>query len=580
MPTQRAHGGAPILPIPLVTPGFLGLNKQEESSILGPEWAINLLNAVIDDTGRIASRKGWVSRTSTPVGDVIKQTFEFIKSTGITELISSTDNGLYTGITAPTDITGALTITDGNWKFMNFADIVIGIQQGEAPIFYNGAGNFAEITPSGAALPTGDVGVASFGRVFITSPDKTTVHWSALLDETNFDTGDSGSVDMTSVWPKGTDTITALAAHNGQLVVFGKEQVVTFVDPNNRTASDDRGLDPNLMQLQDTITGVGCVARDSVQAIKGDLWFLSDFGIISLGRLIQERSAPLSVISKQVQDYLIEFLRDQEGSLEDIRSVYSPRDRLYVVTFPASTTSFAFDTRGLTPDGDARASTWSISPPAMAYTRADEVVTSFATATGELGVYDTYTDNGESYQFVYESGWLSINDEVASYLKIAKRIRAVLVSASAITAVFKWWWDFEFASRNYTVTLTGDSADEWSAGVGELGYTGTEWNDGFKSPGGGGPFYDFLVDGQVEPFEGYVAGVPTEFVFEAATAGGPPETEVDDEYEWSGGASLRKINVPASGTGQYLRIGIVVNVSGSAFGIQQMDIITKIGRYA
>ena len=77
MPTQRAHGGAPLIPIALSTPGIAGLNTEAEATLLGPEWATILTNVTFDSAGRAALRKGWASKTSSAVAGVVMRIFEF-----------------------------------------------------------------------------------------------------------------------------------------------------------------------------------------------------------------------------------------------------------------------------------------------------------------------------------------------------------------------------------------------------------------------------------------------------------------------------------------------------------------------
>ena len=60
---------------------------------------------------------------------------------------------------------------------------------------------------------------------------------------------------ISKVWPDGHDEIVALAAHNGALIIFGKHSIVVY---GNAEA-------PAEMALADTVAGVGCVDRDTVQ---------------------------------------------------------------------------------------------------------------------------------------------------------------------------------------------------------------------------------------------------------------------------------------------------------------------------
>ena len=61
--------------------------------------------------------------------------------------------------------------------------------------------------------------------------------------------------------------------------------------------------------LKDTIEGVGCIERDSVQSTGNDLLFLSNRGVMSLGRLIQEKSLPLRDVSKNVRTDLMALVQ-------------------------------------------------------------------------------------------------------------------------------------------------------------------------------------------------------------------------------------------------------------------------------
>ncbi len=70
------------------------------------------------------------------------------------------------------------------------------------------------------------------------------------------------------------------------------------------------------------------VARDSVVATGSDVIFLSDSGVRSLMRTIQEKSAPMRDISANVRDDLV-----LEISLEtaaDIKAVYSDKEAFYL----------------------------------------------------------------------------------------------------------------------------------------------------------------------------------------------------------------------------------------------------------
>jgi hypothetical protein len=80
--------------------------------------------------------------------------------------------------------------------------------------------------------------------------------------------GTSGSINIAKVFPDGYDEVTGLAAHNGFLVIFGRHSIVVYQGAES----------PATMQLVDTIAGVGCIERDSIQSTGDDLIFLSHIG--------------------------------------------------------------------------------------------------------------------------------------------------------------------------------------------------------------------------------------------------------------------------------------------------------------
>lgn len=107
--------------------------------------------------------------------------------------------------------------------------------------------------------------------------------------------GSSGSLDISNVWPDGYDEIVALAAHNNHLIIFGKRSIVVY---SGATA-------PASMTLADTVSGVGCVDRDTVQYTGTDVIFLSQTGLKSFGRTIQEKSMPITSLSSTITKDII-----------------------------------------------------------------------------------------------------------------------------------------------------------------------------------------------------------------------------------------------------------------------------------
>ena len=520
MPTPRYHGGAPLTNIPLTVPGFRGLNKQNESSLLGPEWATHLENAVFDESGRLGARKGWNLLTSdaADIGAEIVSLFEFVKRNGSTELLATTNTAIFRstdGGASWTDVTGTASFSDGDWHFVNFNDKVLAFQQGKVPLIYEG-GTFAPHDVPG--IPLGGVALSAFGRLWVVDSDRTTVKYCALLNEDDWETVDNaGQLGMLNIWPK-ADTVKGLAAFNGALVVFGKWNILFFTDGRGSAI----GLDPLTAYIADTMTGTGCVSQKTIQNVDGDLWFLAPQGLMSLTRLINERSNPLQNLSLNVQDYLRGLVNS--SPLSYIRGTYYPRERFYILSMPTDTGGIAvvFDTRGLMEGGVARcAGTWSgLVPRAAVATQDEKLIMALIGKTGEVGQYGGRLDDGEAYTMDYESGWLDLDN--GTYLKILKNLNGTFYADRIATVQFKWAFDFSpvFTTKDYTFSAAStDSNAEW--GVSEWGLA-----------------------------------------------------------EFSGGVSLRKARSTATGTGEYVKVGVTIEINNLELAIQELELFAKIGRLA
>lgn len=522
MPTQRQHGGAALVNIPLTVPGFLGLNTQSSASILGPEWATSLGNSVIDDSNRVAARKGWDNQTTgTDTGDLISQLFEYRQYDGTTELLANVPLGKIYRSTDDGDnwaeITGTSSSTSDNIQFLNFSDVVVGVtDDGEDPIQYSGT-SFSDL--SVANVPTGTVGLSAFGRLWITDTDNTVVQYSALLNEQDWNGSDTGAIDMRNIWPEG-DNVTALAAFNGVLVIFGRNNIAIYTDGQG----SELGIDPTQIYLVDTITGIGCIARDSVVNVDGDLWFLSANGVVSLGRLIQEKSNPLNNLSSNVADFLQGFV--DASSVSQIRAVFSPEDRVYLLSLPQTLNdaetgrAFAFDTRGRLEDGTARCmGTWDrLVPRANVVRQNGDWLSSILNVTGRVGLYAGNLDNGVTYTFNYESSWMDLTQQ--GFLIIPKRVSGLFFLDSDSTVTLKWAFDFETTFQSEQVGFTDLSE-------------GSEFSVAEFSIG-----------------------------------------------EYGGGLSIRNGKVAGRGTGEYIKLAVSTIIDGGQFALQQLDLFAKIGRFA
>ena len=302
--------------------------------------------------------------------------------------------------------------------------------------------------------------LAAFGRLWTAdfSTDKSTIYWSDLLIGHVWTGGSSGSIDISTVWPDGYDEIVSLAAHNDKLIIFGKHSVVVYAGASS----------PANMTLEDTISGVGCVDRDTVQYTGTDVLFLSHTGLKSFGRTIQEKSMPISSLSGNITKDIIAALQNET---EFFRSVYSPEEGFYLLTFVGQDVTYCFDVRGTLENGSYRTTRWP-STGFSAYVRLENGDLQIGTSNG-ISKYEGFKDNNLGYRFRYYSPSLTFGD--SSRVKILKKLKPTLVGANNATVFLKWAYDFETAFKTYTFSIGNQSPALFGISEFTVGeYTGGE----------------------------------------------------------------------------------------------------------
>ena len=179
------------------------------------------------------------------------------------------------------------------------------------------------------------------------------------------------------------------------LVIFGKRSILLYSGASS----------PSTMVIADIITNIGCIARDSVQSIGTDLFFLSDTGVRSLGRVIQEKSNPIGDVSKNVRDDMMTFVNTQTN---DIKSVYSPEHSFYLLFLPTNSIVYCFDTRSKLEDGSNRVTTWPLTKILCGERAADGTL--YLGSLKGISKYNGYLDDTSVYTMRYYTNPLSFGD--------------------------------------------------------------------------------------------------------------------------------------------------------------------------
>lgn len=458
----------PLQSINLVAPAFKGINTEDSPIAQDPSFAEVADNAIIDRSGRLASRKGntVVTTNKTVLGtDYLHNVHEFYDSAGNEVIFSTGNNKIMTGTTTLVDATpGSYTITANDWKIFNFNDHAYFFQRGYEPLVYsNSLGAVTKMSSvSGASVASTQYcheAIGAYGRVWCVgnASDDNTIYWSDLLIGHNFSSGSSGSIDVSKAWPNGFDKVVAIAAHNGMLVIFGENNTLIYGGAES----------PASMALQDTIPGVGCVDRKSIQSIGTDLLFLSHTGLRTLGRAIQEKSLPISEVSRNIKQELIGNILAETAPLS---SVYSPENYFYLLCFPTLSLVYCFDVRGSLENGAFRVTRWpSVDFKSFHRDRNGDVY--IGTVAG-LGTYTGYLDSGSSYRFRYFSPGLTFGDP--SKLKMLKKIRPVLIGGFNTEIFLKWSYDFSGSSK----TRSFSTSSSIPGFFGESEYAVAEYTEG------------------------------------------------------------------------------------------------------
>lgn len=461
--------GQPITPFTIKAPGFYGLNNQDSPVELDAGFALMATNCVIDKSGRIAARNGWTT-TNTTNADLgsadVKCIAELVKNDGSTVILAAGNGCLFTlsGSTLTKLTYGgggvAPTISDNNWQFVQLNGVGVFFQLAHDPLIYDPAVSTTQFrrlnekTGYSGTVLLANCAVSAFGRIWCanTSTDTNTIKFSDVKTTHIWTGGTSGSLDLLGVWPHGGDSIVALGAHNNQLIIFGKKQILVY------TGADT----PATMALGDSIDGIGCINRDTVQNTGEDLIFLSDTGVRSIRRTIQEKSAPLRDLSKNVRDDLLLYTNIMQSS--EFKSAYSPLFSFYLLTLPTVSMTYCFDMRTLLQDGSSRATTWENIAPKCFMNALDGTL--YIGKPGYIGKYGGFLDNTTSYRMSYYTTWIDFGNPIQT--SILKKIMITVIGTTNQSIVLKWAYDY-IETYNVQVTSISTTAPIAEYGIAEYG---------------------------------------------------------------------------------------------------------------
>ena len=223
------------------------------------------------------------------------------------------------------------------------------------------------INVAGAEYPIdGDIAISAYGRVWVSGVggDYHKIHYSGLLNETMWYDGrenasgfnDAGFIDVREYWPVDGDTIVNIHAHNGFLIVFGRNSILVYANANTGNPAGENGI-----QLQDAISNVGLVRRDAICNIGTDVLFVDDSGVRSIGRVIQEKSSPVQEPSLNIRREIQSVIKQEiveSPSHSAIRLEYMPSESLAVLLFASLKLAYVFHLNMPSKTGGLKVTRW------------------------------------------------------------------------------------------------------------------------------------------------------------------------------------------------------------------------------
>ena len=524
----------------IAAPGFYGLNTQESSVTLASGFALQADNCVIDSEGRLGARKGYVYQTTSGgTGSSIQGIFDYVGATGHIDYISWGNGNIYKGLGTLTPLTlpAGYTITANDWQAASLGGYVFLAQEGHFVLRIDS--NFTVTVwdrhSNGHLFPAVSWITSALGRLYA-GADPTDSYTLRISDVLNgdFHGGSSAVIDFRKIWTNGGDELVAAHGFNGRLIVFCKRCIVILEDSNSSDLFFD--VADNSLRVTEILDNVGCVSKDSIQVVGDDLYFLSNTGLRSMNRVIQEKSNPISDLSVNVRDDLVKIINAYSN--DNVTSIYSATNAFYLLIFPSSKLVYCFDTRGRLQNGGLRVTKWVDSPILSGVSATDGSL--YLGQIDGIAKYTSYQDDGLSYYLAYKTNYFDFEQPTIN--KILKTVGVTVIGGSGQNFVIKVGTDYTDQPRSYNRSVKQSAVSEYDVGE-----------------------YGPLVGGEVYTYEDLGGNTVT-------------ATAVAGTAEFSGGGLTDRIKVAVGGQGSVIQLGFEAYINGNQLSIQKFDLYVKQGK--
>jgi hypothetical protein len=450
--------------------GVNGLNTQDNPTSLDPSWMIQADNLVLREGDRITTRKGLKQQVLSGASKI-----GAIAECKHGNVVASIGSYLYVVNLATPDTpwtsafdTGA---GDSDWQLVEFNNDLYCFQQGEEPVEHT-ASTFSLLTsnqhysaPSGVSTFNPSCASGYYGRLWAggVSGTEDVLYYSDTLIPAKWSGGSSGYIDLKTVW--GSDEIVAVEPFMGQLVIFGKENIVLYKNPSS----------PSSMELSEVIRGIGTVSRDSVRAVADDLFFLSETGLRSLNRTTQLDKLPLTELSINIKDDITSLIKEDTN----VKGCYVQDEGLYLLSFVNKRITYVFDIAHKTSSGVPRIYKWIFNnthtPTSLTFgvSRGFLIGTEDGSISKYTGYYDSQYVSGGSYvdstySTVFSTPWVDLGDSIGASL--LKQLRLIIDGGSGSTTTLSTFLDLSnTAEQSEAIVLdASDSGTPAQFGISEF----------------------------------------------------------------------------------------------------------------
>lgn len=446
-------------------PGAYGLNTIEDTlTDENTRFGAAVTNGVVDSSGKLVSRKNFALITA-GFSNTVKSVFVWRQTSGAEVILSAATSGLIYSGTSTLMFRSSGSIT-ANIQFATLGSNVFMAEAGFTLKAMDEAFTFPALVGAASNWTSPNVVISAYGRVWAADDaagnNRHTIWWSNLLDGLAWNSGDAGFLSVRKAWPKGQDSIIALAAAFGRLIVFGRKCILLYTLPADNN--------PANMVLTDVIEDLGCVARDSVQVTDTGVYFLSDNGIYRIDKFSQTTSLMASPqISMLYNDDVLTQIAAETAL--NIRAGFYPTEGFYLLSFPTPNVSFCVHTRKLVPTVER--------PVATRWTNAGRPFSAFAFdkngvwySGGVNGIhqYSGYTPDSASnaYTLTWTGQWNPFEDE--SRQKHLKHGTIVAKAASGQTGTFEWKTDYVSGTTRSNAFTCSASEFAENPGLGNVSF--------------------------------------------------------------------------------------------------------------